>query len=162
MDPEQIPIRGLHLPPEVGWWPLAPGWWVLIALSALLLVALARLIARRSRRNRARRAALKQLDLARRTYAADGDVTKLATRLSEILRRTMLAYAPRQDVAGLTGRAWVEWLDRDLDEPLFTRGAGRELLSLPYRKTPAVGEVDVDELIGAVRKRIRTPLGEAA
>ena len=34
MDPEQIPLRDLHLPDVVGLWPLAPGWWVLILLAA--------------------------------------------------------------------------------------------------------------------------------
>ena len=34
MDPEQIPLRDLHLPEAIGWWPLAPGWWVVIALVA--------------------------------------------------------------------------------------------------------------------------------
>ena len=32
MDPKQIPLRDLHLPEGIGWWPLAPGWWVVIAL----------------------------------------------------------------------------------------------------------------------------------
>ena len=30
MDPEQIPLRDLHLPEAIGLWPLAPGWWVTI------------------------------------------------------------------------------------------------------------------------------------
>ena len=33
MDPEQIPLRDLHLPEAIGWWPLAPGWWILIAIA---------------------------------------------------------------------------------------------------------------------------------
>ena len=49
--------------------------------------------------------ALRQVERARADFAADRDVVKLATRLSELLRRTMLAYAPRRDVAGLTGAA---------------------------------------------------------
>ena len=35
MDPEQIPLRALHLPDAIGWWPLAPGWWVVIGLAVL-------------------------------------------------------------------------------------------------------------------------------
>ena len=33
MDPEQIPLRDLHLPEAIGWWPLAPGWWLVIAIA---------------------------------------------------------------------------------------------------------------------------------
>ena len=31
MDPTQLPLRDLHLPETIGWWPLAPGWWFAIA-----------------------------------------------------------------------------------------------------------------------------------
>ena len=31
MDPQQIPLRDLHLPDAISWWPLAPGWWLAIA-----------------------------------------------------------------------------------------------------------------------------------
>ena len=159
MDPSQIPIRDLHLPPEIGWWPLAPGWWGLIAIVVLLLVVLLRFAMRRYAASDARRLALKQVERARADFAADGDVIKLASRLSELLRRTMLAYARRQDVAGLTGAEWQAWLDRDLEQPLFTQGAGSELLRLPYRNPAGdFSDVDVDALIGAVRQRLRTPV----
>ena len=38
MDPELLPLRDLHLPEMVGWWPLAPGWWFLIALAAAVIL----------------------------------------------------------------------------------------------------------------------------
>ncbi|MGH8222486.1 MAG: DUF4381 family protein, partial [Woeseiaceae bacterium] len=38
MDPQQIPLRDLHLPEAVGWWPPAPGWWLLIALAVAALL----------------------------------------------------------------------------------------------------------------------------
>ncbi|MEM8682735.1 MAG: DUF4381 domain-containing protein [Pseudomonadota bacterium] len=38
MNPTEIPIRDLHLPPEISWWPLAPGWWVILAIVAIVLV----------------------------------------------------------------------------------------------------------------------------
>ncbi|MBT3527943.1 MAG: DUF4381 domain-containing protein, partial [Porticoccaceae bacterium] len=25
-------LRGIHLPDPISWWPLAPGWWVLIVI----------------------------------------------------------------------------------------------------------------------------------
>ena len=37
MDPTELPLRDLHLPNPVGWWPLAPGWWFLIALALALM-----------------------------------------------------------------------------------------------------------------------------
>ena len=87
----------------------------------------------------------------------------LGAEVSELLRRTMLAYAPRAEVAGLTGDAWLEWLDRDLDEPRFREGAGRVLLELPYRNPETVeGDVGIDAMLAAVRERLQTPVGRGA
>ncbi len=159
MDPAQIPIRDLHLPAEVAWWPPAPGWWALLALTLVFLLLLFRFLYRRFSKNGARRFALRQVAAAQADYEKDRDLVRLATRLSELLRRTMLAYAPRSEVAGLAGERWLEWLDTGLDQPLFTRGSGNELLNLPYRNPQGdFSDVNVDALVGAVRHRIRTPL----
>jgi len=163
VDPTQIPLRDLHLPEAVGWWPLAPGWWLLLALLASGLVVLVRIWLARRARAAARRHALRELERCRSAYAEHGNAVRLGSELSELLRRTMLAYAPRADVAGLTGDEWLAWLDRDLDPPRFVGGAGRHLLELPYRNPASVREdVDVDAIIGAVRDRLRTPVGERA
>ena len=72
----------------------------------------------------------------------------------------MLAYAPRRQVAGLTGEAWLAWLDRGLEQPLFSEGPGREIVSLPYRGDATAREPEVDGLLAAVRQRLRMPLPE--
>ena len=163
MDPQAIPLRGLHLPEPVGWWPLAPGWWVLIALLALAAGLLVRAWLRRRAHSAARRRALRQLELSRSAYAYHGNPVVLGAEVSALLRRAMLAYAPRAEVAGLTGDAWLAWLDRDLDEPRFRQGAGRSLLELPYRNPETrAADVDVDGMLAAVRQRLQTPVGRGA
>lgn len=160
MDPEQIPLRDLHLPEAVGWWPLAPGWWVLIALAIVAAAWLARLYLAARRRGAARRHALKQLAELTAEFERHGDVVAFAGSMSELLRRTMLAYAPRSDVAGLTGDAWLAWLDRGLDQPRFRGEVGRKLLELPYRRPDGeLAALDVVDLVAAVRQRLATPVG---
>jgi hypothetical protein len=161
MDPEQIPIRDLHLPQTIGWWPLAPGWWVLIALAAAGLLYLLYRAYRKWRWNAARRVALAELARVRGEFASGMDAVTLAVELSELLRRTMLAYAPRNEVASLTGQRWLQWLDRGLSDQPFSKGSGRSLESLPYRNRDKVDDdVDVHGLINAVQRRLRTPLPE--
>ena len=71
----------------------------------------------------------------------------------------VLAYAPRSEVASLTGQSWLEWLDRGLEERPFSAGSGNCIESLPYRDRDKVAdEVDVEGLLDAVRLRLRTPL----
>lgn len=163
MNPETLPLRDLHLPEAIGWWPPAPGWWLLVALLVLGLVLAARALHRRHRQNAARRLALAELARLQKNWEADLDTAALASGTSDLLRRAMLAYAPRQEMAGLTGRAWLEWLDRGLERQPFSRGPGRSLEDLPYRN-PAQnpGDVDVDGLLTAVRRRLQTPVPEQA
>ena len=39
MDPSQLPLRDWHSPAMVGWWPPAPGWWIVFVFGILLLAA---------------------------------------------------------------------------------------------------------------------------
>ncbi|MFQ5981777.1 MAG: DUF4381 domain-containing protein [Woeseiaceae bacterium] len=161
MNPEDIPLRDLHLPEMIGWWPLAPGWWVLAGLVLIGVVVLGRQAMSKYRDNAARRGALYQLRRLTAEYEQRRDAVSLGVQLSGLLRRAMLAYAPRDEVAGLTGRHWLEWLDRGMPEKAFTAGSGRHIESLPYRNPDLdVRDIDVDGLIRAVRRRIETPLPE--
>lgn len=162
MDPSEIPLRDLHLPDPIGWWPLAPGWWVLAALAAVGLVLLLRHYARARTGAAARRRALKELRRLSADYETHRDAVVFSSGLSQLLRRTMLAYAPRGDVAGLTGEAWLAWLDRDFEEPLFTSDTGRKLLELPYRRPDDdVAALELVDLVSAVRRRLATPVRSA-
>ncbi len=161
MDPEQIPLRDLHLPESIGWWPFAPGWWVLIALALVGLVWLLRIYLQRRARGAARRHALARLGELTAEFEQHRDAVAFSGALSQLLRRTMLAYAPREEIAGLTGDAWLAWLDRDLDQPRFQGEVGRKLLELPYREpSDDVAALDLVDVVAAVRQRLATPVGE--
>ena len=159
MDPEQIPLRDLHLPEAIGWWPLAPGWWLLIALAVVLLAYLLRVYLRTRARGAARRHALRQLDILAAEFERHHDAVAFSSGLSELLRRTMLAYAPRHEIAGLTGDAWLEWLDRDLDQARFQTATGKKLLEMPYRRPDeTVSAMELVDIIAVVRQRLATPV----
>lgn len=163
MDPEQIPLRDLHLPEAIGWWPLAPGWWLLLLLLAfVLLVGLYRAFKRRQH-NAPRRFALRELARYEAEYLEHRDVVTLGKQLSELLRRGMLAYAQRDEVAGLTGEKWLQWLDLGMPLPYFHTEGGKSLLQLPYRDPQGdFSDVDIDALVSAVRMRLSVPPGVSA
>jgi hypothetical protein len=158
MQEAPLPLRDLHLPAEVGWWPLAPGWWVLIAIVAALAAYATWRAVSHWRFNAPRRFALEQLRRYEAGYLEHRNVVQLGRQVSELLRRGMLAYAPREAVAGLTGEAWLEWLDRDLPVPYFHTDGGRSLLTLPYRDPDSeLADVDVSALLAAARMRLSIP-----
>jgi hypothetical protein len=160
MDPAQIPLRDLHLPDAVAGWPPAPGWWIVGAVVLIVLGYLLRRWWQSRARSAARRYAMRQLNSLVTSYEQHRDLIRFAAEASALLRRTMLAYAPREDVAGLTGDAWLAWLDRGLAQPVFAKGAGRALLDLPYRNPQSeVPAAEIERLVVALRHRIATPLG---
>lgn len=103
---ESLPLRDIHLPEAVSWWPPAPGWWFLAGI-ACWLIALWWL--RRSRL-KVRRAGLRELASIERDFATHGDHQRLTTDVSTLLRRVCLTYMPRESVASLTGKAWRDAL----------------------------------------------------
>jgi len=161
MDETALPLRDLHLPDPVGWWPLAPGWWFVLLVLAAGFAYLFWRAFNKWRHNEARRFALRELARYEGAYLEHRDPVTLGKQLSELLRRGMLAYAPRGDVAGLTGDAWLQWLDSGMPLPYFHTEGGKSLLELPYRNPQGdFSDVDINALLSAVRTRLKTPLSE--
>lgn len=159
MDENALPLRDLHLPDAVGWWPLAPGWWAVIVVAAAALAYLSWRWYEAWQFHAPRRHALRELARFESQYLEHRDPVVLAKQLSELLRRGMLAYAPREEVAGLTGEAWLRWLDRGMSVPYFHTEGGRSLLTLPYRNPDSdCSDVDIGALLSAVRTRLSEPL----
>lgn len=138
-DPEQLPLRDIHLPQAIGWWPPAPGWWLALAFFGVLLLICVRWW--RSAKNGDRPPSLKSLSLRdletiRRDYSRHGDAQRLIRELSALLRRISMSYWPRERSASLTGKSWLRFLDRTLEQEPFTTGPGKALLEAPYRPDP--------------------------
>jgi len=163
MNENALPLRDLHLPDAIGWWPLAPGWWVVLAIVSAALGYLAWRLYKRWLFNAPRRYALRELARFEAEYLEHGNPVTLGKQLSELLRRGMLAYAPREEVAGLTGEEWLVWLDEGMPLPYFHTEGGKSLLNLPYRDPQSdFSDIDIDALISAVRMRLGVPLRGAA
>jgi hypothetical protein len=163
MNENALPLRDLHLPDAIGFWPLAPGWWVMLAIVAAVLGYVAWRLHKRWLSDAPRRHALRELARFEAEYLEHRNPVTLGKQLSELLRRGMLAYAPREQVAGLTGEAWLAWLDEGMPLPYFHTEGGKSLLNLPYRDPQGdFSDIDIDALVSAVRVRLGTPLRGAA
>lgn len=144
MDPrEALALRDIHLPEPVGWWPPAPGWWGILFVLALLIAGWVWLRVRRARKA-VKRAALRELTVLRADCALQR--TEKLRRLSVLMRRTALSVFPRRQVAGLTGIAWLRFLDGPAAHKPFSQGVGRLLTEGPYRLQ---ADEELDALFGA-------------
>jgi hypothetical protein len=129
MNPD-LPLRDIHLPAPLGWWPPAPGWWLLAVIVPVALALLFWLYKRLSRKTAVK--AAQQALAALRLDAALDERQKLAA-LSVLFRRTAVSLFPRAETANLTGEAWLAFLQRPLNDARFTE-EGRLLIDAPYRR----------------------------
>lgn len=99
-------LRDIHLPESVSWWPLAPGWWIIIGLLlALAVLFIVRAILQKRHRRFARYALL-ELGAIQEDEPQDW---LMKTHL--IMRRASLCYFPKSKVASLDHQQWRQLLE---------------------------------------------------
>jgi hypothetical protein len=156
MTPDPTSLDRLHdiiAPAPVPWWPPAPAWYLVLGLllSGVLVLAVRALV--RWQRNRYRREAL--AELVRQEPALREPATRPAAlrALAELLKRAALTAFPREQVAGLTGPVWFEFLDRTARTTGFSQGSGAILERAAYdpRTAMALDEPRTRELVSLVR-----------
>jgi hypothetical protein len=151
-DATQLPLRDIHLPGLIAWWPPAPGWWL---VAALVLAALAA-FALYYRSGRQRRVALRAVGKVRAALEQGAEPVACLQRVSTTLRRFAMTTADQQsvaslravggvaerpdsdEVAGLIGQRWLRYLDSRWQRDEFSRGAGRLLLAAPYARPDTI------------------------
>ncbi len=105
-------LRDIHLPDPITWWPLAPGWYVLMCLMFIFALFIAYLDHRRRVHARAKNQALELLQVYKQQYEKENNTQMTSARISELLRRVALVYYPRSEVASINGPAWIDFLNK--------------------------------------------------
>ena len=129
MNPEMMlsQLAPLREPAAIGWWPLALGWWIVVALSVALLTGLVLWLRKRRLRTAYRRIALATLDELRSREAGQDE-------LNWLLKAAALKAYPHEQVAGLHGTSWQQFLASSC--PKVASGAFAELDTL-YQREPS-------------------------
>lgn len=132
LDPSLVQLRDIRSLDSISWWPLAPGWWVLVGILAAVVV-IGLLIAgwvyvwNQDWRSDARQH-LRELGLRAHQLGAK----EVAAQLSELLRRVAMARYGRRACASLTGEDWLAWLTAKDPKGFPWTERGRVLIDLPY------------------------------
>ena len=140
-------LQDIHLPPEVGLWPPAWGWWVCAILLIAIISALVFFITRKKSRNAYRGLAIAELNSIHKKYPAEQN-SEYLQNLSIILRRTALSGFGSQFNASLKGDEWLQWLDQHCPKTngQFSKGVGSALLIGPYQKSPEFNREELHKL----------------
>lgn len=125
-------LRDIHLPAPINsFWPLAPGWYTVLFLILLALILLALSARHFYLQGKAKREALQLLAHYQKDYEQGYPYPLCTARISELLKRVALIYFPREKVAGLQGKAWLQFLTETSRGLHFDR-LEKELLEWPY------------------------------
>jgi hypothetical protein len=143
-------IKGLG---TISAWPLAPGWWMLIALCVILFsIGIAFHLRRRAwQRSWKKDAAQSLSDLEEKLDTANAQAT--VSTLSITLRRIAIRKFSRSDCAGLQGDQWLQWLQAHDPRHFDWQRARHLLIDIPYAPPNTSLNLDeVRELIHVTRK----------
>ena len=121
VNPALAALKDIQLPEAVGFWPLAPGYWISLLIVITILIFGSIWLVRRKRQLLARKLALTelaQLPLTTKDYPQ---------KINTLLKRAVLSYLPRKEVAALDGDDWYLLLDSQL--PTNKQGQFKSLLN---------------------------------
>jgi len=144
-----LDLRDIHAAASPALWPPAPGWWVVALVVVSLLLMSVVWLRRRWLLRQDRIEILAELDALTHCSENEPSADRIA-RLSALLRRIALRRYPREQVAPLSGSAWLQFLDDTGGLGEFTRGAGRILEDGAYR--PDTADLQVDPLMQLARR----------
>lgn len=109
MQPDLLSqLQDIQPPQDIGYWPLAWGWWLLIICSIALIVLLTIVSFRFIQKRKAKKQALKLL----KNIEATASPIETVQHINSVLKRVMLAYCTREEVATLTGQKWALYLNQ--------------------------------------------------
>ena len=142
--------------PPVPWWPPAPGWYVAGSVLAMALVWMGWRMLRRWHASAYRREALKELKALAGQLPDNENAMR---KLPELVKRTALCSWSRERVAGLSGRAWLVFLDQTGNTSDFTDGAGKLLPDLAYAGAETLRSIpreQTEKLVRVIEHWVRT------
>ena len=157
MNP-QDPLAQLHPlrdPELIGWWPLAPGWWIVIALLLCALLLLAWWACKRYQARAYRRQGLKQLAALQQTFQQDKNLHCYVEGINTVLKSAALRTYPRRETASVSGEPWLAFLNAQMPSQLnFEAGFANAAYS---PGEPAVNADQLHQCADTWMKRHRRP-----
>jgi hypothetical protein len=161
-NPQVQGIKEIILPEPVSYTPQTVGWWILFGVVGLLFTWWAWRRYVTWRRNRYRREALMELAEIEQQLNRKLERISALAALSALVKRTAIHAFGRSSVAELSGKVWLEFLDKTGATNDFSLGPGRLLPEFAYSKQEILNEMSnetIDQVLIVVKDWIRRHKG---
>jgi hypothetical protein len=135
-------------------WPLAPGWWAVIAIIVAFICFMIYLRIKEYRfRNSWRFGAWQELEHLERNVLAGKDIPTVVTEFPSLLKRIVIMKYARASCASLTGEIWLKWLESKDPKKFAWTKHGELLMKMPY------APIDYKQMSADLREELRLVIG---
>lgn len=127
MDPNTLlaQLRDVHKPDPIPFWPIAPGWWLVILLVFVLIALCSYVLISTWQKNRWRRQALQKLSKLQSAYESSPSLDILL-ELNRLLKQSIASSRKDRRMMNLCGQEWA-----------------RTLLHVKRKNTPVLDEQEI-------------------
>ena len=105
-------LRDIHLPDPISIWPPAVGWWLLLGIIILLVIAISWLIKHHLANKKRQLIINQELNKVLTDYKLHGDFQTYLQALSELLKRAAISLRKDKDVASYSGEQWQQYINQ--------------------------------------------------
>jgi len=150
-------LKPLQLPNSIDVWPWAPGWYLLIITSVVIVSLGVYLWLRYRQQSLYKRQALMALNEIANNYQKNQNISQSTEALSALLKQVILVHLPREEVSQLSGKAWLKLLDSATQSNNFSQGCGSLLGNRAFQnlEQDPKAKADFKELLGVSKKLIK-------
>jgi hypothetical protein len=138
-------LRDIHSAPPLGWWPPAPGWWVIALLVLVVLAWTGRRLLAAYRVRMRRKQMLVWVDHLNESINPQREPQAYLSTLNRIFKLVALRAFPDQHCAALAGQDWTNFL-RGKMKLSKSSDSLSVLASGPYDPAPQFDPVILSEL----------------
>lgn len=139
---------------NANWWPLAPGWWVIITIVLLMVIRFIFSYLRRLAYKRTWQYKIFEELIQMQKELNNENASEIVVKLSEILRRVLMYKYSRIECAGLVGDAWLKWLTKKDQNKFDWEKHGKLLTGAAYAPPgkEKISPQELNKLLDATKK----------
>ncbi len=118
MTPEELlsQLKEIHEPGAIGVWPLAPGWWLLIAITIFVIILTALLWHRHIKLNGWKKEAAKAITALQKQTNSQAHHQSLFA-INQLIKRIAIHQSNDRSINALTGESWHTFMNSFLNGP---------------------------------------------